>query len=60
MTKSFKIVLLEALQELDGWHTPQTLAALAQRSWQVLQRRRTLLIDLADDMGNTDDGTSGG
>jgi superfamily II DNA or RNA helicase/HKD family nuclease len=60
MTKSFKIVLLEALQELEGWRAPPTLAALAQRSWQVFQRRRTLLMDLADDMGNTDDGASRG
>lgn len=58
MTKSFKIVLLEALQELDGWRTPQALSALAQRSWQVLQRRRALLMDLPDDMRNTDDGAS--
>lgn len=46
MNKSFKMVLLEALQEMDGWHTPPTAAALAERSWQVLQRRRALLADL--------------
>ena len=46
MNKSFKMVLLEALQEIDGWHTPPTAAALAERSWQVLQRRRALLADL--------------
>jgi superfamily II DNA or RNA helicase/HKD family nuclease len=46
MTKSFKMVLLEAFQELDGWNSPPTTAALADRSWQVLQRRRALLSDL--------------
>ncbi|MBQ1784528.1 MAG: DUF3427 domain-containing protein [Gammaproteobacteria bacterium] len=46
MTKSYKMVLLEAFQELDGWTTAPTLSALAERSWQVLQRRRPLLADL--------------
>jgi SOS-response transcriptional repressor LexA len=58
MTKSFKMVLLEALQELGGWQSPPTLAALAERSWQVLQRRRVLLTDLPNDMLETADGTS--
>ncbi len=46
MTKSFKMVLLEAFQELGGWEIPPTINALAERSWQVLQRRRVLLSDL--------------
>lgn len=46
MTKSFKMVLLEAFQELSGWETPPPLLKLAERSWQVLQRRRVLLSDL--------------
>lgn len=58
MPKSFKMVLLEALQELSGWQSPPTLVALAQRSWQVLQRRRALLMDLPDDMHHTADGAS--
>jgi superfamily II DNA or RNA helicase/SAM-dependent methyltransferase/SOS-response transcriptional repressor LexA len=58
MTKSFKMVLLEALQELGGWQSPPTLAALAERSWQVLQRRRVLLTDLPNDMLETADGAS--
>ena len=58
MTKCFKMVLLEALQEMGGWRSPPTLDALAQRSWHVLQRRRALLMDLPDDMHDTDDGTS--
>jgi superfamily II DNA or RNA helicase len=46
MTKSFKMVLLEALLELDGLRQPVPLAALAQRSRGVLDRRRPLLADL--------------
>lgn len=56
MTKSFKMVLLEALQELDGWRTPPPLAQLAAHSWQVLQRRRPLLGDLSDAMRALSDG----
>ncbi|MEC5163138.1 MULTISPECIES: DUF3427 domain-containing protein [unclassified Janthinobacterium] len=48
MTKSFKMVLLEAFQELNGWRAPIPTTALAIRSWQVLQRRRALLVDLPD------------
>ena len=58
MTKSFKMVLLEALQELGGWQSPPTLVSLAQRSWEVLQRRRALLMDLPEDMQDTADGAS--
>lgn len=46
MTKSFKMILLEAFQELDGWQTPPTLPALADRSWQILHRRPTLLSEV--------------
>ncbi len=48
MTRSFKMVLLEAFQELDGWAAPPTLERLAQRSRAVLERRRTLLSDLPE------------
>lgn len=58
MTRSFKMVLLEALQELDGWQHPPTLAELAERSWRVMQRRRPLLADLPDDMRRLVDGSS--
>jgi hypothetical protein len=50
MTKSFKMVLLEALLELDGWRKPKTLAVIAEQSWRVLQRRRPLLADLPDSL----------
>jgi superfamily II DNA or RNA helicase/HKD family nuclease len=48
LTKSFKLVLLEALIELDGFSSPPTTHALAVRSFEVLQRRRILLGDLPD------------
>ncbi|AVR87517.1 DUF3427 domain-containing protein [Thauera aromatica] len=60
MTKSFKMVLLEAFQELDGWRIAPALAQLAERSWQIMQRRRPLLADLPDTLEDTQDGTSVG
>lgn len=57
MNKSFKMVLLEAFQELRGWDAPVSTTALAERSWQVLQRRRTLLADLPDKVRHLPDGT---
>lgn len=53
MTKSYKMVLLEAFQELDGWREAVRLEALAERSWQVLQRRRPLLGDLPEEYRDT-------
>jgi superfamily II DNA or RNA helicase/SAM-dependent methyltransferase len=50
MTKSFKMVLLEAFLELDGLAQPCPIDRLIQRSKEVLHRRRPLLADLADDM----------
>ena len=58
MTKSFKMVLLEAFQELDGWATPPDLERLAQRSRAVLERRRPLLSDLPETMRAGEDGSS--
>ncbi len=58
MTKSYKMVLLEALQELGGWQQPPTLTELAEQSWRVMQRRRPLLADLPDDMRLLADGSS--
>jgi superfamily II DNA or RNA helicase/HKD family nuclease len=46
MTRCFKMVLLEALLELDGLRRPVPLAALAEQSRRVLERRRPLLADL--------------
>jgi len=58
MTKSFKMVLLEALLELDGLEVPPTTSMLAQRSWEVLRRRLTLLSDLPEDIAASSDGGS--
>lgn len=49
MNKSYKMVLLEAFQELDGWREAVRLERLAERSWQLLQRRRPLLGDLPEE-----------
>jgi superfamily II DNA or RNA helicase/HKD family nuclease/SOS-response transcriptional repressor LexA len=46
LTKSFKLVLLEALLELDGFIKPIDTEKLALKSFEVLQRRRPLLHDL--------------
>lgn len=48
MTRSFKMILLEAFQELNGWQTPPPLPELAARSWNVLHRRPPLLSDLPE------------
>ncbi|MCG4454970.1 DUF3427 domain-containing protein [Pseudomonas sp. MMS21-TM103] len=58
MTKSFKMILLEAFQELDGWRTAPSEAALAERSWQLLQRRRPLLADLPEEQARLADGSA--
>jgi superfamily II DNA or RNA helicase/SAM-dependent methyltransferase len=60
MTKSFKMVLLEALFEVDGWRNPANLSSIAERSWQVLQRRRPLLSDLPNDVLLTGNGREPG
>lgn len=48
MNKSFKMVLLEAFQELNGWNSPPSLTALAEQSWRVMQRRRRFMVDLPE------------
>jgi superfamily II DNA or RNA helicase/HKD family nuclease/SOS-response transcriptional repressor LexA len=56
MTKSFKMVLLEAWLELGGLVTPPTVAALAHRSWDGLHRRPSLLSDLPEAIAKLPDG----
>ena len=58
LTKSFKLVLLEAFQELDGWRSAPNLTQLAYRSWHVLQRRRPLASDLSEEFSSSEDGRS--
>tara|TARA_R110002110_G_scaffold415748_1_gene654845 strand:+ start:80282 stop:83413 length:3132 start_codon:yes stop_codon:yes gene_type:complete len=48
LVKSYKLVLLEAFIELDGFSNPPALETLAMKSFEVLQRRRVLLTDLPD------------
>lgn len=48
MTRSYKMVLLEAFQELKGWRSGPSLPALAARSWLVLSRHRQFLADLPE------------
>lgn len=57
MTKSFKMVLLEALLEMDGLSKPPSLGPLAERSWAVLNRRPKLLGDLPPAVRGLRDGT---
>jgi superfamily II DNA or RNA helicase/SAM-dependent methyltransferase/phage repressor protein C with HTH and peptisase S24 domain len=58
MTKSFKMVLLEAFLELDGLNVAPTIEALCERSWHVLQRRKPLLSDLPEAEFSREDGSS--
>ncbi|QYZ67526.1 MAG: helicase [Gammaproteobacteria bacterium (ex Lamellibrachia satsuma)] len=44
MNKSYKMVLLEALLELDGFIHPQTIQDLAIRSGEILLRRQPLMV----------------
>jgi hypothetical protein len=48
LTKSYKIVLLEALMELDGFQKGVDITELAVTSFNLIQRRRALLLDLPD------------
>jgi SOS-response transcriptional repressor LexA len=60
MTKCFKMILLEAMLELDGWKVPPSVSALAELSWKVLRRRPHLLQDLPDPMRKIMGGTEPG
>jgi len=48
LNKSYKVVLLEALLELDGFTKPVKTVELATRSFQIIQRRHSLISDLPD------------
>lgn len=50
MTASFKMILLEAFQQLHGWDNEVALRLLAQTSWELLHRRPPLLSDLPEDI----------
>jgi superfamily II DNA or RNA helicase/SOS-response transcriptional repressor LexA len=59
LTRSFKLVLLEAMIELEGFQSPPTTQELATKSFDVLQRRRALLIDLPAKFAELSSGSSG-
>ena len=50
MTRSFKMVLLEAFLSLDGWMRGVPLNTLASSSWEILHRRPPLLADLPEEI----------
>ena len=54
MTKSFKMILLEALLEHDGLFTHPSLESLAVQSLAIFQRRRKLVSDIREDLQNID------
>lgn len=48
LTKSYKMVTLQALIELNGFATPQPLSDIAEQAFDVLSRRQKLRGDLMD------------
>lgn len=54
MTKSFKMVLLEGLLELDGFRQPPRVEVLARQCLEVLRRRRRLIADVHPDLRDID------
>lgn len=54
MSKSFKMVLLEAFQQLGGWNEAPLLPELALESWKILKRRPKLFAEVADAVRYTD------
>ncbi len=54
MTKSFKMILLEALLEHDGFFTHPSLESLAVQSLAIFHRRRKLVSDIKEDLQNID------
>jgi superfamily II DNA or RNA helicase/HKD family nuclease/SOS-response transcriptional repressor LexA len=54
MTKCFKAVLLESLLDLDGFHQPPTLEALAAQALEVFRRRRGFITDIRKNLQQID------
>lgn len=52
MNKCFKMVLLEAFLELDGFSQPLDLESLSRQSYRMLIRRKKMAADLPDDFQN--------
>lgn len=54
MSKSFKMILLEAFCDQDGWRKSPGLDSLARVSWALLKRRPRLFAELADSVRGGD------
>ena len=54
MSKSFKMILLEAFQSVDGWQKGVGLPELARASWQIIKRRPRLFSEIADSVRQLD------
>jgi hypothetical protein len=54
MTRSFKLILLESLLDLDGFATPPQVADLAERARHVFRRRRGFVSDIRVDLRDLD------
>lgn len=54
LTKSYKIVLLEALIALDGFQKAIDTQELAMRSFDIIRRRRALIADLPERFKESD------
>lgn len=52
LAKCFKLILLEAIIEIEGFSESPTTEALSAKSFEVLQRRRSLLVDLPEEFAN--------
>ena len=50
MTRSFKMILLEAFQTLSGWLDAVPIQKLSRQSWEILHRRPPLLSDLPEEV----------
>ena len=58
MTKSFKVILLQAFLELDGFRTPPSLASLSKQSYIVLKRHPDLFKKDLPERYHSEDGQS--
>ena len=53
MTRSFKMILLQAFLDMDGFTNKVSLSELAETSFEVLQRKRQLITEVPEHFQNT-------
>ena len=58
MTKSFKMILLEAFQSIGGWNRSIGVSELAEESWRILKRRPRLFTEISDSVRQFDSTSS--